>query len=117
MARILSAKTKIKRYEKAILEILADWKDYLKNYANDYQVIIDKTHRHYLFVENTWSKEKYRHNVMFHFSLREDGKVLLRLNETKDDLAVELMKKGVAAQDIVLMMQPEKVRELTGYGS
>ncbi|MFN0200181.1 MAG: element excision factor XisI family protein [Bacteroidia bacterium] len=116
MARKLSTKTKIKRYEKILIQLLEEWKDYLKNYADSHFYIIDKTNREYLFFENGWREKRYVHLVMFHLAIHESGKVLFRVNHTDKDIAGDLVEMGIDKADLVFLMQPEKVRPYTGFG-
>ena len=50
-----------------------------------------------------------------HFDIK-DGKIWIQRNQTDDVLAEELVKMGVAKEDIILGLQPEYVREYAGYG-
>ena len=108
---------KIKKYQ-SILE------KYLQEEANDkiipgieFQVITDKVHHQYQLVETGWYKRHYIHSVLFHFSIKENGRVWLLINNTDILVGDELMKRGIPASDIVIGFHPENVRQFTGFAT
>jgi len=54
---------------------------------------------------------------VLHFQIKADGKIWILANWTEDDVALELVERGVLKQDIVLAFQPESVRNLSGYAA
>jgi hypothetical protein len=81
----------------------------------DFQVIKDVENNHYQLVETGWYAKRFIHAVLFHFQIKPNGKVWILANNTEELVAEELVKKGIAASDIVLSFVPEKVRQHTGY--
>lgn len=108
---------KIKSYQ-AVLE------KYLQEEANDkvipgieFQVIADKQNNHYQLVETGWYDSHYIHSVIFHFQIKNNGKIWLLINNSDILVADELMKRSVPASDIVLGFQPANVRQFTGFAT
>jgi len=110
MAKI-STKTKLRKYQKIILDLLQKHADYLQNYP-EYSLVLDAKSRNYLLLYIGWNHNKYEHNVILHFRLAEDGKVWVMLNHTDKPFEIDLLTAGVPAQDIVLGMKTPKMRAL-----
>jgi hypothetical protein len=115
MDRLIISKNKTRKFEKIITQILTKHWEY-RNQNNDHFLILDKKTKHYLLIYSEWREGKYYHNFVAHIGILPSGKIGIFANEMEEDLAKELVSNGILASEIVLMMQPEKVRAYTGYG-
>jgi hypothetical protein len=106
---------KLKKYQKAILDIL---QDYTKvRYANlnaENQLIADKENNRYQVVTIGWDKRKFVHDCPMHIDII-DGKIWIQRNMTEIDLGIELINRGVQKSDIVLGFLSPKMREYSDY--
>jgi XisI protein len=81
-------------------------------------LVIDREHHHYQFLREGWvDKNTFQMGIVLHFQIKADGKIWILANWTEDDVAGELVERGVLKQDIVLAFQPESVRKLSGYAA
>ena len=80
----------------------------------EYQMIIDEKRLHFQLIYLGWEREYYVHNIVYHFDIIND-KIWIQKNETDENIAPELMKRGVPNTDIVLGLQPLEYRQYTGY--
>ena len=108
---------KIKNYQKII-------ENYLREEAEDksipgieFQLITDTVHHQFQLVETGWHEKHYIYSVLFHFSIKENGKVWLLANNTDILVGEELLKRGIPASDIVIGFHPENVRQFTGFAT
>jgi XisI protein len=112
-------KSKIKKYEKIILALLEEYAAYkpvnVENVEN--QIIADTVRHHYQLVSIGWQKNTFIHDTVFHFDIKDDGKVWLQTNGTDVDIAAELVERGIAKSDIVLGFHAPRVRPYTGYAA
>jgi hypothetical protein len=81
----------------------------------EFQVIIDRTNRHFQLIQTGWYEKCFIHNIVFHFVIKADGKVWLLVNNTDMLVAEEMVKRGIPASDIVLGFHPINVRKHTGF--
>jgi XisI protein len=106
---------RLKKYQKAILEIL---QDYTKvRYANldaENRLIADKENNRYQVVTIGWDKKKFVHDCPMHIDII-DGKIWIQRNMTEIDLGEEFMNRGVPKSDIVLGFLSPKMREYSDY--
>ena len=107
---------KIATYQKAILAILEEYASYIPIGIQEprNQVIADASSHHYLLLRTGWDGERFLHNVIMHFEIRNE-KVWVLANGTELEVGVELMQRGVPAQDIVPGFQPKQHRAYSGY--
>ena len=108
---------KIKKFQKAII-------DYVTKYAATYQqdeedpiktqLVFDKENHHYQLVRVGWKKQKFYHYCIFHFDIIND-KIWIQANNTEEMIGDELVKRGIAKEEIVLGFHPEYKREFTGF--
>jgi hypothetical protein len=79
-------------------------------------LVIDRENHHYQFLREGWAdKNTFQMGIVLHFSIKPDGKIWILANWTEDDVAQELVDRGVPKQDIVLAFQPESVRKISGF--
>lgn len=82
----------------------------------EYQVITDKENNHFQLVMTGWdAKDHFVYSVLFHFDIKQNGKVWILVNNTDILVAEELIKRGILKSDIVLGFHSELVRPHTGY--
>ena len=107
---------KIKKYEKAINEVLLDYQKRFhissQNITN-YIVYDDKNH-HYQFLWLGWKGDKHIFNVAFHIDILND-KIWIQKDNTETGIANLLTDKGILQKDIVLAYYSPAHRELTDF--
>lgn len=101
---------KITHYQKILLNLLAEYER--PNGRVERLVLTDLKRHHYQIVEAGWAdSNRYYYGVLFHFYLKNDGKIYVLENNTEDDLEEILIDKGVSNFDIVLNFVPERLRQ------
>ncbi len=106
---------KLKRYEKAILNILDDYTQIrYSNIDAENKLIADKQNHRYQVVTIGWDKNKFVHDCPMHMEII-DGKIWIQRNMTEIDVAEVLIEQGVAKSDIVLGFLSPKMREYSDY--
>ena len=104
---------KIKKYEAAILDILEFYK---KSADEETYFITDLKQHHYQVLQSGWTDEKsFKMWIDLHFHIKPDGKVWILENRTEEDVAKDLVKRGVKKYDIVLGFLPEYARPYSEY--
>lgn len=105
---------KIKKYEKVILKVLADYAAITSPFMPDVEnkIIADSRSHHYQLVRMGWYKERHIHYTVFHFEIRDD-KVWIHENRTDVKIDEELMINGIAQVDIISGLQHPAMRYLT----
>jgi len=108
---------KIEKYSALLTELLEEYAKPLDAVAGDFekQLLIDYKHRHFQLQNVGWQGDKFTHSVILHFDIKENGKIWIQQNWTEDDVAIELIHRGVEKSDIVVGFQPPRYRELSGY--
>ncbi len=80
----------------------------------DVQLIFDTEHDHYQLVDVGWQNQKRIHSWIDHLDIIE-GKIWIQHNGTEDDIAYQLVTKGVPKEDIVLGFQAPNYRQYTDF--
>ncbi len=107
---------KIKNYQQILMDILEDYGSYSKDQKSENQIIADSERNHYQIVRIGWDEdEDFIYQLIYHFDIKPDGKIWIQANWTEEDIASELVKKGVEKSDIVIGFQPPSHRPYTGY--
>ena len=78
-------------------------------------VIINEDQTEFLLLWIGWKGKAFRHNVSFHFQLK-DGKVWILKNNTDIEIEKILVEEGIPKSDIVIGLLPKYLREMTEYG-
>lgn len=93
---------KIKKYQKAILQILDEYAAISSPFMPDVvnKVIADTHKHHYQLIRMGWYKDRHVHYTVFHFDI-VDGKVWVQENRTDVKIDDELIAAGIAPEDIV----------------
>jgi hypothetical protein len=108
---------KLKQYQNCISTFLEEEAAERNTPNISWEVVTDTKHHHYQLVETGWYNKRHIYRVLFHLQIKETGKVWLLVNNTDILVAEELVKKGIAASDIVLGFQPEHLRQYTGFAT
>ena len=100
----------VEEYVKSYMDWVAN------NPKHDYHLMSDKEKGHIQLFKAGFNKEgKFRFHVVFHFQVKEDGKVWVLVNNTDIEVGIEFMKKGLSNQQIVVGFISPKLREHSGY--
>lgn len=110
---------KVEKYREYIQSILADYAESKTSYNPDdkleMQTIFDTVRDHYQLIYVGWDKKGNRvYGPVMHLDIK-NGKIWIQWNGTEDDIAVELVEKGVAREDIVIGFQTPFMRKFSDY--
>ncbi|CCH56631.1 FdxN element excision controlling factor protein [Fibrisoma limi BUZ 3] len=110
---------KRERYRQILLDLLQQWAAYTPVNLSEAegQIIADLQRDHFQLVRLGWQGDAFVHNTVFHFDIKEDGKIWIQANWTDTDIAADLVSRGVEKNDIVLGFQPPRYRPYTGYAT
>jgi hypothetical protein len=78
------------------------------------QLLADKERNHFAFIRLGWENDRFIYHCVIHIDIK-NGKVWLQQNRTDQDLAQELVAKGIEPGDIVLGFIPPYARTSPGY--
>lgn len=111
-------KRTIKKYEKILLAFLESEAKYTPKGEVKNIVVADKVNRNYQLIYYGWEvNHTFSYQVLIHFQITEDAKVLLLVNKTDIPLDIELLKMGIALTDFVPLFIEPQYREKLGYGN
>jgi hypothetical protein len=99
-------------------------KEYLTEFAskrnaqlsNTYQLLFDTQHDQYQVLRMGWEGSRRVYNVPIHISI-QNNQVWIQQNNTDQEIAAQLIERGILAQQIVLGFQPPTMRYLTGFAT
>ena len=107
---------KLERYRQVICSLLKEQGEIIPvNGTIETETVFDHEAERYLLLHLGWNGQQRIYSVVIHLEVRE-GKVWIQQNTTDFSVAEELLKRGVAREDIVLGLKPAFVREYTGFG-
>ena len=106
---------KIKKYQTILEAFLKEEAAANHIQGIEYQVIIDEKSGHCQLLQTGWYEKRYIHAVVFHFQVKENGKVWLFANNTDTPIDYEMIKRGIPTSDIVVAFHSESVRALTPF--
>lgn len=108
-------RTRLDHYRQVIETILSDYALLPYAYANiQSEVVFDRNHDRYLWMNVGWNNERYIHGCMAHIDLI-DGKIWIQRDGTEEGIAADLERAGIAKDQIVLGFRSPEVRPYTGY--
>ncbi|MEZ4825484.1 MAG: XisI protein [Bacteroidia bacterium] len=109
---------KLIQYQNAIISLIEDYAAIKPANMPDvtHEILADRDRNHFALVRLGWNKEKFVYHCVMHFDIIE-GKVWLQQNWTDQNLAEELIEKGVAREDIILGFLPPYIRQHTGFAA
>jgi hypothetical protein len=106
----------LKKYQEATVSLLEEYAAIKPANMPDiqHQILADRERNHFALIRLGWTQGKFVYHCVMHFDIIE-GKVWLQQNWTDQDLAEELIQKGVSRQDIVLGFVPPYARTHSGF--
>ena len=106
----------INKFQQAILDVLEPFANQkVANPGLEKQLIADtKRHRYQVIVQGWEKGEKFVNSTLLHLEIKDD-KIWIQQNWTELQIAQELVKRGVPAEQIVLGFLPEYMREDSEY--
>jgi hypothetical protein len=106
----------INRFEKAILELLEPYAaQKILNKGLEKQLIADlERHRYQVIIQGWEDGKKFVDSTLLHLEIK-NNKIWIQQNWTEMQIAEELVKKGIPADQIVLGFLPEYMREDSAY--
>ena len=104
---------KVKKYQKALLQILKEFADIRSPFMPEVEneVITDTKNHHYQLQRIGWYKDRHVHYTVFHFDI-VNGKVQIRENRTDVNIEEELVAAGISQKDIVSGLQNPALKAL-----
>lgn len=104
-----------KSIEEAIIDVLQYYGEFMENDPeSDIQLIIDKTHQHYLLVEIGWQNNKRIYGTLIHIDII-NNKIWIQQDGTEEGVANELVKEGISPHEIVLAFKTLERRKITDF--
>ena len=106
---------KVKKYQKAILNILNDYAKFrYVNVNGENQIIADKENHRYQVMTIGWDKNKFIHDCPMRFDII-NGKIWIQQNMTEWEVGDMLQEMGVPKSDIVIGFLSPSTRAYTDY--
>ncbi|BAU13587.1 hypothetical protein LEP3755_41270 [Leptolyngbya sp. NIES-3755] len=107
---------KLTQYREAVQKLLSQYaSDDHSDDQVEVQLIFDVDRDHYQWMNVGWQGFDRVYRCIIHIDIK-DGKIWIQQNLTDQNPAEELIKMGVAREDIVLGLQPPYKRPYTDYG-
>ena len=105
----ISFNDSVDRYRQIIMDFL------LQICEDDPEVkpIFDTVRDRYLLLSEGWRGQKRLYGVLIHMNIRS-GKVWIQRNQTKIEIKDELLRLGIAANDVVRGLIPSEYCRLAG---
>jgi hypothetical protein len=110
---------KLKKYEKAVLELLKQHQfEPISNNVDALrdEIVVDKTNHHYQLVTVGWKDDRYFFNILFHLHIA-NNKIWLQQNNTEWRIADELISLGIDREDIVLGFVEPSLRQYSAFAT
>lgn len=100
--------------------IIANWlTEFVRTRNNgsdsDYELVIDPVHRHFQVMRTEWYLGSFKFRVVFHFQIKQTGKVWLLVNNTDILVTDDLVELGIPKSDIVIGFLSESLRPYSGF--
>jgi hypothetical protein len=106
---------KLETYRQLIQSLLSAYAAIpISNGKIDSYTVFDTQQDHYQVMNVGWDGYRRVYGCILHLDIKE-GKIWLEQNMTEFKIAEELVKQGVAKEDIVLGFQPPELRQYTDY--
>jgi hypothetical protein len=106
---------KVTKHVKSISDWLREYAEVRKNSELDYLYIQDNQSKNYQVVRTGWDNYHFMYLVVFHFQIKNDGKVWVWANHTDIDLAQVFRQLSIDNTDIVPAFQPVSLRRYAGF--
>jgi hypothetical protein len=78
------------------------------------QTLFDNEQDRYQVLAIGWNQDKRIYGCSMHLDIKA-GKIWIQANNTDIDIAEALVAQGVPKEDIVIGLQPDYLRQYTGY--
>ncbi len=106
---------KIHNYRNIIKQILSQYATYKPSHGEiEMQTLFDTEQDRYQVLAIGWDQEKRIYGCSMHLDIKA-GKIWIQANNTEIDIAEALVAQGVPKEDIVIGLQPDYLRQYTGY--
>lgn len=106
---------KLEKYRTYVKQLITEHAEFCPSTEEiDVQLIFDTEHDHYQLVDVGWQNKKWIHSGFLHIDIK-NGKIWIQHNGTEDDIAYQLVTKGVPKEDIVLGFQAPNYRQYTDF--
>jgi hypothetical protein len=106
---------KLKTYQ-IVSEYVQSHKEWVESDTRyEYHLISDEQTGHIQLFKTNFDKSKFNFIIVFHFQIKADGKVWVWVNNTEIEVGIELMKRGISNQEIVVGFIPPKYRKYSEY--
>lgn len=107
---------RIKFFQDAIIDILKDNAAYYKGTTNPLNLLVisDKENNHFQLLMQGWRDKDYTFQCLIHLDII-DEKIWIQWNNTACEIEIELLKKGVAADEIVIGLKSPEFRIYTDF--
>lgn len=109
---------KITFFQNVIFEFMNDYaQKYNQNSQQlETQIIADRERNHFQLLEMGWYDHVFACDPVFHFDIK-DEKVWVQKNETEVEIGDELLRRGIAKEDIVFGFLPEYARPYVQFAA
>ncbi|MBF2058457.1 MAG: XisI protein [Cyanobacterium sp. T60_A2020_053] len=104
----------INKYEEIIEKVYKDYAEFLADDLIKIDLVFDRENHHYLLVEMGWQRDYYLYGTLLHLDII-DHKIWIHHDGTEDGIAEELIKEGIAKEDIILGFKPPEIRPYINY--
>ena len=105
------------RYRKMIESILEEYAAIPYAVGNiQTEAVFDRERDRYLLVNVGWEGDDRIHGALVHVDI-VDGKIWIQRDGTEDGIAEDLVRAGVAKDQIVLGFHPPKIRQHTDFAA
>jgi len=98
------------KYQSVIKKVLQRYASYPSPHTDIHsRLALDDEHGSYALLQAGWYGDEYLHGAIIHIDLIE-GKIWVQYDGTEDGVALDLIREGIAKEDIVLGFRPPEVR-------
>jgi hypothetical protein len=106
---------KLDRYRQIILDVIDEYASYrpIRDEIKMFKVI-DRESDHYELMRDGWWNSRRYYGCVMHLNIK-DGKIWILHDGTEDGVAHELVRRGVAKDDIVFAFHSPTLRHLVEF--
>ncbi|NEO02343.1 MAG: XisI protein [Moorea sp. SIO3I7] len=106
----------IEYYRQIIQSLLTAYAEIpIVNGTIDCYKVFDTKQDHYQVMNVGWDGHRRVYGCVLHLDIKK-GQIWIEQNMTEMRVALELVERGVAKEDIVLGFQAPEIHQYTGYG-
>ena len=106
---------KIHNYRNIIKKIINHHASHQPSHGEiEMQTLFDNEQDRYQVLAIGWDNDKRIYGCSMHLDIKA-GKIWIQANNTEIDIAEALVAQGVPKEDIVIGLQPDYLRQYTGY--